>query len=204
MSPAVTSARQASFQFPVGIKLAAAIAVFAVAACSNSGNGSPHQSPSATVAASASPTTSATASPTAPATATPSPSPSPLGTPAAVPSWAAMHASCAGGPAAQQALVTMQGSTQLVLADVTDRLHPRTVCTIAGSWIPQLVSQQMISWSATQGCPGSPGPSVIATLDMFTGTSALAATWPGGRFMDGRHSCSPDRAHALGVGTSAR
>src|SRR5260370_15538843 len=139
MFPAVTSARQASFQFPVGIRLAAVIAVFAVAGCSNSGGGSAHQSPSATAVASASAPTSATASPTAPATATPSPSPSPLGTPAVVPSWAAMHATCACGTARQEALVTMQGSTQSVLADVTDPLHPRTICTIAASWTPQLV-----------------------------------------------------------------
>src|SRR5713226_5107639 len=176
MFPAVTSARQASFQFPVGIKLAAVIAVFAVAGCSNSGGGTSHHSPSPSALASESPTASPTESPTPAA----SPSPSPLASPAIVPSWAAMHASCSGGPAAQEALVTMQGSTQPALADVTDPLHPRTICTITGSWTPQLVSQQMISWSATQGSPGTPGSSVIATLDMFTGTSALAASWTGG------------------------
>jgi len=113
-----------------------------------------------------------------------------------------MHASCSGGPAAQEALVTLQGSTQPVLADVTDPLHPRTICTITGSWTPQLVSQQMISWSATQGAPGTPGPSVIATLDMFTGTSALAAGWTGGGFLDGLHSWSPDQSSTLVYVTS--
>jgi len=103
-----------------------------------------------------------------------------------------MHASCPGAAAAQEALITVQGSTQPVLADVTDPVHPRTICTITGSWTAQLVTQGMVSWSATQGSPGSPGLSVIATLDLFTGTSALAASWTGGGFMDGLHAWSPD------------
>jgi hypothetical protein len=86
----------------------------------------------------------------------------------------------------------MQGSAQPVLADVTDPVHPRTICTITGSWTPQLVNQGMVSWSATQGDAGSPGPSVIATLDLFTGTSAIAASWTGGGFLDGLHAWSPD------------
>jgi len=113
-----------------------------------------------------------------------------------------MHASCSGGPAAQEALITLQGSTHPVLADVTDPVHPRTICTITGSWTPQLVSQQMVSWSATQGSPGTPGASVIATLDLFTGTGALAAGWTGGGFMDGLHSWSPDQSSTLVYVTS--
>ena len=103
-----------------------------------------------------------------------------------------MYASCTGSPAAQEALITLQGSSQKVLADVTDPVRPRTICTISGSWTPQLVTQGMVSWSATQGSPGSAGQSVIATLDMFTGTSAVAAIWTGGGFMDGLHAWSPD------------
>lgn len=79
-----------------------------------------------------------------------------------------------------------------MLVDVTDPVHPRTICTITGSWTPQLVTQGMVSWSATQGSPGSPGQSVVATLDLFTGTSALAASWTGGAFLDGLHAWSPD------------
>jgi hypothetical protein len=50
----------------------------------------------------------------------------------------------------------------------------------------------MISWSATQGSPGTPGQSVIATLDLFSGTSVVVAGWTGGGFMDGLHAWSAD------------
>ena len=70
----------------------------------------------------------------------------------------------------------MQGSNSKVLADVTDAAHPRTLCTIKGNWVPQLVTQRMVSWSATQN-PGQTGPSVLATLDVFSGATAVIANW---------------------------
>ena len=97
----------------------------------------------------------------------------------------------------------MQGSTHPVLADVADPVHPRAICTISGSWTPQLVSQQMVSWSATQGSPGSAGASVIGTLDVFTGTSAVAASWTGGGFLDGLHEWSPDQSTLVYVTSDA-
>jgi hypothetical protein len=105
-----------------------------------------------------------------------------------------MSASCTSGPVAQEALITLQGSGHPVLADVSDPVHPRTICTIGGAWTPQLVTQGMMSWSATQGSPGTPGASVIATLDLFTGTSAVVASWTGGGFLDGLHAWSPDHS----------
>ncbi len=114
-----------------------------------------------------------------------------------------MHASCSGGPAAQEALITLQGSTNPVLADVTDPAHPRTICTITGSWSLQLVTQGEVSWSATQGSPGSPGQSVIATLELFSGTSGLVATWTGGGFLDGLHAWSPDLSTLVYVTSDA-
>lgn len=98
-----------------------------------------------------------------------------------------MHASCSGSPAAQEALITLQGATHPVLADVTDPVRPRTICAITGSWTPQLVTQGQVSWSARQN-----GTSLIATLDLFAGTSAVVASWAGGGFMDGLHAWSPD------------
>jgi hypothetical protein len=103
-----------------------------------------------------------------------------------------MHATCSGAPTAQEALITIQGSSQLVLADVSDATHPRTICNISGPWNPQLVTQGMVSWSASQGNPTSSGATVIATLDVFTGTSAVVASWTGGGLMDGLHAWSPD------------
>jgi hypothetical protein len=105
-----------------------------------------------------------------------------------------MHASCTGAPATQEALLVMQGSPGTILADVSDARNPRPICTITGPGIPQLVTQTTISWSATQGGPGNPGDSVIGVLDLFTGTSTVAASWTGGAFMDGLHAWTPDRS----------
>ena len=87
----------------------------------------------------------------------------------------------------------MQGSPAPVLADVTDARNPRPICTISGPWTPQLVTQTTISWSATEGTPGTTGDSVIGFLDLFTGNTTVAATWSGGGFMDGLQAWSPDR-----------
>jgi hypothetical protein len=105
-----------------------------------------------------------------------------------------MNASCPGKPATQEALLIMQGSTTPVLADVTDARNPRAICTMTGPGTQQLVTQTTISWSATQGMPGTPGNSLVALLDLFTGTSSVVATWSGGGFMDGLHAWSPDRS----------
>jgi hypothetical protein len=88
----------------------------------------------------------------------------------------------------------MQGSTTPVLADMTDARNPRAICTITGPAIPQLVTQTTISWSATQGAPATPGNSLVAFLDLFTGTSTVVATWTGGAYLDGLHAWSPDRS----------
>lgn len=112
----------------------------------------------------------------------------------AVPSWAALRAGCTGSATAHEALVLMQGSTTPIIADVTDAKNPHAICSISGGmWQPQLVTQSMISWYATQGTPGATGASVIAALDLFGGTSTVAASWQGGSFMDGLHAWSPDR-----------
>ena len=88
----------------------------------------------------------------------------------------------------------LQGTSNPILADVSNAKTPRTLCSISGgSFQPQLVTQTMISWYASQGSPTSSGTSVIAVLDLFTGTSTVAATWSGGSFMDGLHAWSPDR-----------
>ena len=88
----------------------------------------------------------------------------------------------------------MQGSPATILADVTDPRNPRPICTISGAWQAQLVTQTVISWWASRGGPSSPGDSIIASLDLFTGSSAVVAAWTGGAFMDGLHAWSPDRA----------
>jgi hypothetical protein len=86
----------------------------------------------------------------------------------------------------------MQASTIPVLADVTDPVHPLTICTFSGPWKPQLVTQTMVSWYATQG--QGTGPSAIVTLDVFSGISAVVATWQGGALLDGLYAWSPDQS----------
>ncbi len=160
----------------------------AVAACTPNGPLAPqtHTTPS--------PTPSPFPSPSPEPSPSPSPSPIEEPTPVAVPAWAAIHATCAGQPAPQEALLKLQGATTPVLADVASAKSPRTLCGISGgSFQPQLVTQRMISWYATQGSPTTTGTSVIAVLDLFNGVSTVAATWSGGGAMDGLHAWSPDR-----------
>lgn len=116
-----------------------------------------------------------------------SPSPS-------VPPWAAITATCSGAPAPHEALVVIQGSSATVLADASDPVNPQTLCTLAGTWQPQLVTQTMISWSATVGSSGTAGASVIATLNLFSGTSTVRAQWTGGGLMDGLHAWNADES----------
>ena len=87
----------------------------------------------------------------------------------------------------------MKGSVTKVLADVSDPAHPRTICTLTGLWQPQLVTASEISWAASQKAPGTPGPTVIATLDLFSGITAVVASWQGGGYLDGLHAWSPGR-----------
>jgi len=111
-----------------------------------------------------------------------------------------MSATCTGQPTAHEALLVMQGSPSIVLADVSDAIHPKTICTLSGAWSPELVTQRMISWAATQ-TPGQAGASMLITLDMFAGVTTIVAHWQGGLFMDGLHAWSADEG-ALAYVTS--
>lgn len=170
----------------------------AVSGCSANGPLVARHSPTP----SPSPTPSATATPTP--TSAPTDTPSPTAVPVQVPSWAAMHASCPSAPAANEAVLSLQGGGNPILADVSDARAPKTLCGISGGpWQPQLVTQTMVSWYASQGNPGAVGPSVIAVLDLFTGTSTVAASWRGGYALDGLHAWSPDRGFLAYVTSDA-
>jgi len=163
----------------------------AIAGCTANGPLTPQTSPSAKRQT---PSPSPSPSPIESPTPSPSPSPSVQPSPVVVPAWAALQGSCVSGPAAQEAVLQLQGTANPVLADVSNAKAPRTLCGISGgAFQPELVTQTMISWYATQGNPSASGTSVIAVLDLFTGTSTVAATWSGGSFMDGLHAWSPDR-----------
>lgn len=90
-------------------------------------------------------------------------------------------------------MLVVQRSLIKILADVTDPVHPRTICTLTGGWNPLLVTQSELSWSASQHAPGTPGQSMIVILDVFSGTSAVVASWQGGGYLDGLHAWSPGR-----------
>src|ERR1700716_1782612 len=173
-------------------------ALVAIAGCS--ANGPLVARPSPSHSPSPSPSPSEIPSPTP----TPSPSPMPSPSPVVVPAWAALRASCTGSATPHEALLTMQGSANLIIADVTDPKNPKPICTISGgSGQPQIVTQSMVSWYATQGTAGATGTSMIAALDLFGGTSTVAASWQGGSFMDGLHAWSPDRGFLAYVTSDA-
>jgi hypothetical protein len=198
----VTHAYLCSLLLDVRKGVVLVLVLAAIAGCTANGPLAPTHSP--TAKKSPSPAASPSPSPEESPTPSPSPSPSAEPTPVAVPAWAALHASCVGSPVAQEAVLQLQGASNPVLADVADPKAPHTICGISGgSFQPQLVTQTMISWSATQGSPGSSGTSVIAVLDLFSGTSTVAATWSGGGFMDGLHAWSPDRGFLAYVASDA-
>lgn len=99
-------------------------------------------------------------------------------------------------------MIVLYGSSRSLVADVTDPVHPRTICTLTGNWQPVLVTQSTISWSATQN-PGAAGPSTIVTLSLLTGTSAVVASWQGGLAIDGLFSWSPDQGKLAYVTSDA-
>jgi hypothetical protein len=103
-----------------------------------------------------------------------------------------MRATCTGQPTEREAILVMKGSTTKILADVTDPTHPVKICTLTGGWLPLLVTSREISWWASQHV-GQSGLSVIVTLDVFSGTSSVVASWQGGSFLDGVHAWSPHR-----------
>jgi hypothetical protein len=105
-----------------------------------------------------------------------------------------MSATCSSSSTAHEAVLLMQGSSTPILADVTDAAHPLAICSFAGAWQPQLVTQTMVAWYASQGHSGALGLSAIVTLDVFSGISALVATWQGGDFLDGMYAWSPDQS----------
>jgi hypothetical protein len=201
----VTRPDLCSFESPVrkGVVLLLSLAsAAALAGCTANGPLVSHSSssPSASPAPTPTPSPSQLDTPSP----SPSPSPSPQPTPTEVPAWAAMHASCAAAPAGQEAVVKLQGAANPILADVSNAASPRTLCGISGgTFSPQLVTQTMISWYATQGNPTSSGRSLIAVLDLFTGTSTVVASWSGGGFMDGLHAWSPDRGFLAYVSSDA-
>jgi hypothetical protein len=105
-----------------------------------------------------------------------------------------MKATCTGQSSAREAILVMKAAPAVkVLADVTDPLHPKTICKLSGGWSPVLVTDSEISWAASEHRPGTAGASVIATLDVFSGTASVVATWQGGGYLDGLHAWSPHR-----------
>jgi hypothetical protein len=113
-----------------------------------------------------------------------------------------MSSVCTGSPAAHEALLVMKGSTKLILADVSDAHHPKQLCTLTGAWTPQLVTQRMVSWWATQS-PGQAGQSMLVGLDLFSGSITVVAKWQGGFFLDGLHAWSPDESAIVYLSSDA-
>jgi Tol biopolymer transport system component len=105
-----------------------------------------------------------------------------------------MKATCTGQPSAREAILVLKAAPAAkILADVTDPLHPKTICKLSGGWSPILVTDSEISWAASEHRPGTAGTSVIVTLDLFSGTASVVVTWQGGGYLDGVHAWSPHR-----------
>lgn len=152
--------------------------------------------PTGTAAVTPTPSQIATPSPSDSPSPQPSVTPSPLPppSPVPVPPWAVMKATCSGQASAREAILVLKAAPSTkIIADVTDPLHPKTICKLSGGWSPFLVTDTEISWSASEHRPGTPGASVIATLDVFSGIANVVVTWQGGGYLDGLHAWSPHR-----------
>src|ERR1700693_1437418 len=96
-----------------------------------------------------------------------------------------MKATCTGTQTAHEAVLLMKGSATKILADVSDPTHPVKICTLTGGGTPQLDTPGEISWWASQHGHTAAGQSVIVTLDLFSGTTAVVASWQGGGTLGG-------------------
>jgi len=126
------------------------------------------------------PATAVTASPSSAASSAPSPSAS--AAPAA--GGSLVHCTAAVPPADNMLIATLTGSPTVVVRDIQDISHPRTLCTFdAAALNPRFVSGSQVAYVTTSG--------QITKADLAGGGTTVMAT-PGSAFGPGQFSVSPD------------
>jgi len=157
------------------------VALVLTLACGSSSSTS-HLSPNAS-------STPASASPSAVTTSQAFPSPSP-GVTASV---AAVPLSCSSTPAAGEhlALVTLRGSSNVVVRDVTDVSHPSSRCTFKGGGYFRFYNATHVSYIVmASGDLGASGALYLA--DLRTRTTSLVRAWSDGGFESWIYAWSPN------------
>lgn len=90
------------------------------------------------------------------------------------------------------ALVSLKGSAQVVVRDVTDPSHGRTVCTFEGQpVVPRFVGTTTIGYFS-QESPNSINGGAVYIADLTAGTSRLVASIPTGLLGASAMAWSPD------------
>jgi Tol biopolymer transport system component len=99
------------------------------------------------------------------------------------------------------ALITLAGSSDAGLADVSDPAHPSLLCTITGrAFNLHFVSGTVISYVVTTPT----GPGSLNTIDLVSDSGGTVASWTGGTFGTGPYAFAPDgRTLAYLAATSA-
>ena len=169
------------------------VALTVLVACGSSSNGSSHSTSSSSPTASASPTAEATAG-----AAFPSPSPG------VIASVAAVKLSCASTPKAGEklALVTLRGSANVVVRDITDLAHPVSRCSFQGGSYFRFFNATHVSYVVTaSGDLGAAGALYLA--DLTTRTTSLVRAWSYGGFGSWGYAWSPDGRYLTYISSDA-
>jgi len=155
------------------------VAVLVLAGCGSSST-TAHVTPTAAATASASASASAGAS-GSPSSGT-LPTPTAVATPAG--SGALVHCTAAVPASDNMIIGTITGSPVIVVRDIQDIAHPRTLCMFdAGAQNPQFVSGSQVAYETAAG--------QIVKADLAGGAPTIVATGATG-FLSAQYSFSPD------------
>jgi hypothetical protein len=155
------------------------IAVIVMTGCGSSSTAA-HVTPSVASTASASATAGASTSPSS--GTSPTPTASATSTPAS--SGSLVHCTAAVPPGDNMIIATVTGSSAIVVRDIQDIAHPRTLCTFdAGAQNPKFVSGSQVAYETAAG--------QIVKADLAGGGTAVVATGATG-LLSGQYSFSSD------------
>jgi hypothetical protein len=151
------------------------------------------------------PAPAASTSPTP--TAVPSPSPraagSPRPRPTAIPSGSPSNSTCTGAIDSTHNLVlaTLEGSTTVILRDITNTSAAQTICTFTGTIGPHFATASVVGYADGSQSTGSPGN--IKRVDLAAGVATTVASWGRSGFGSGSFDWSPDGTRLTYIGAGA-
>jgi hypothetical protein len=98
-------------------------------------------------------------------------------------------------------LGTLQGSTQIVLRDITNTAAAQTICNFTGQIGPRFATASIVGYTEGTESVGSPGD--IKRLDLAAATASTVASWSNSGFGSGSFDWSPDGTKLTYIGTGS-